>query len=374
MDSCKISELKSKNPLIIFLYFSVAGSSVTIYAYIGEFHSSKNRSRAIMGAAMVYGVFCTMSPCLAWLIINQEFSFYIPLIGTLYKPWRLYMLVCGLPSLICSLVLLKMPESPKFVFEKKSSEETIEILRKMYSINTGQDLVFQTKLEQETNSVDNYDIKRILDLFRPPYITLTLIGCFIFFCIYGVSYGTYVWFPDIINKVLAYTSNNPNGKNTICEIINSNTTLSSAELISCSEKLDTSTFHITIILEVMLTIGYAVICLLINPIGKSPILIFILVSTGAFGFLTVFINIPMVSIYCWLVLIYSAISFPLINAAIVDLYPTKHRAMAVCLFLMVGLLGSVFVSNFFGIFVEKYCSAGYILVGGLLIGLFLFSF
>lgn len=320
---------------------------------------------------MVYGVFCTMSPCLAWLIINQEFSYYIPLIGTLYKPWRLYMFVCGLPSLICSLVLLKMPESPKFIFEKRSSEQTIKILKKMYSINTGKVLVFQTKLVQEPDSVENYDIRRISDLFRPPFITLTLIGSFIFFWTYGASFGTYVWFPDIINKVLTYTNNNPNGKSTICEIINSNTTVSSTQLLSCSEKLDTSTFHITIILEVMLTIGYAVICLLINPIGKRPILIFILVSTGAFGFLTVFIYIPMVSIYCWLVLIYSAVSFPVINAAIVDLYPTKHRAMAVCLFLMVGLLGSVFVSNFFGIIVESYCSSGYILVGGLLIGLYL---
>lgn len=279
------------------------------------------------------------------------------------------MFVCGLPSLISALVLLKMPESPKFVFERKSSEETIEILKEVYSLNTGQNGdQFHIKLVKELNCIENHNIRQISELFRPPLITITLIGSFILFWTYGAAFGTYVWFPDIINKVLTYSKNNPNDSTTICEIINSNQSVDATENSNCSNKLDTSTFHITIILEVLLTIGYAVICLLINPIGKLPILIFIFVCTGTIGILTVFVNIPMVSIYFWLVLIFSCVTFPVINATIVDLYPTKHRAVAVCLFLMVGLLGSVFVSNIFGFFIERYCSSGFILAGGLLIG------
>lgn len=35
---------------------SIAGSSATIYAYLGEFHSSKNRSKVLMGASFIYGI------------------------------------------------------------------------------------------------------------------------------------------------------------------------------------------------------------------------------------------------------------------------------------------------------------------------------
>lgn len=83
------------------------------------------------------GTGAILLPGLAWIIINQEWSFYIPVIGTLYKPWRLFVLTCGIPSLICSLALIKLPETPKFVFGQGKEEETIEILRQVYSWNTG---------------------------------------------------------------------------------------------------------------------------------------------------------------------------------------------------------------------------------------------
>lgn len=83
------------------------------------------------------GTGAILLPGLAWIIINQEWSFYIPVIGTLYKPWRLFVVACGIPSLICSLALIKLPETPKFMFGQGNEEETIEILKTVYSWNTG---------------------------------------------------------------------------------------------------------------------------------------------------------------------------------------------------------------------------------------------
>lgn len=83
------------------------------------------------------GIGAILLPVLAWMILNQEWSFYIPVIGTLYKPWRLFVLTCGIPSLLCSLALIYLPETPKFVFGQGKEKETIEILQQIYSWNTG---------------------------------------------------------------------------------------------------------------------------------------------------------------------------------------------------------------------------------------------
>lgn len=96
--------------------FFVSASSCICFAYMGEFHSIKNRSRILMMASTLYGAFGLMLPVGAWLIINQEWKFDIPLIGLTFKPWRLFVLYLGLPSLIGSICLMFCPETPKFVY------------------------------------------------------------------------------------------------------------------------------------------------------------------------------------------------------------------------------------------------------------------
>lgn len=123
-----------KNVLFIF---SVSGGSATVYAYLGEFHTNQARSKAIMGAAVIFAIAVLLIPGCAWLVINQSFQIYIPFLDIVYKPWRLFLLVCGIPSLICALCLFVIPESPKYTLLYKGQAETIQILSRIYSINTG---------------------------------------------------------------------------------------------------------------------------------------------------------------------------------------------------------------------------------------------
>lgn len=98
---------------------SISGSSATIYAYLGEFHSSQNRSKVLMAASFIYGFACNYLPMLGFLILNRTFHFHIPLFDIEFKPWRFYLLLCGLPSLVSAIILLIfIPESPKFTFSK----------------------------------------------------------------------------------------------------------------------------------------------------------------------------------------------------------------------------------------------------------------
>lgn len=100
----------------------ISGGSATIYAYLGEFHNVKTRSRVLMGAAFVFGIFCLCLPLLAYIILNEDWQIYIATIDVYYKPWRLFIAVCGLFSAICSICLFFLPESPKFVFATVSKQ------------------------------------------------------------------------------------------------------------------------------------------------------------------------------------------------------------------------------------------------------------
>lgn len=70
---------------------SISGSSATVYAYLSEFHDNRQRGRAIMGSAVIFGIACFIVPLLAWIVINQDWQFNIPFIDITYKPWRLFL-------------------------------------------------------------------------------------------------------------------------------------------------------------------------------------------------------------------------------------------------------------------------------------------
>lgn len=94
----------------------ISGGSATIYAYLGEFHNIRTRSRVLMGAAFVFGMFCLSLPLLAFVVLNQEWQIYIQIIDLHYKPWRFFIVVCGSLSALCGICFFFLPESPKFIF------------------------------------------------------------------------------------------------------------------------------------------------------------------------------------------------------------------------------------------------------------------
>lgn len=91
----------------------------------------------MMGAAFVFAVGAMTLPLLAFLVINQEWSLSIEILGIRYKPWRLFLIICGIPGFLCGLSMFALPESPKFLLSIGKELEAIKILQKIYSWNGG---------------------------------------------------------------------------------------------------------------------------------------------------------------------------------------------------------------------------------------------
>lgn len=271
---------------------SVSGSSATIYAYIGEFHTSKNRDRAIMIASTLYGFGTIFMSILAWLIINQEWSFYIPGIGINYKPWRLYLVACALPGLICGLILFALPESPKYLLSVGRDEEALEIIKYIYEKNTkkSRDSFPVSRLLKEPNDQEMTTVegegnfcstlcKSIWDqtapLFNRQFVWLTLLICFLQFVVFSTANGMYMWFPDILNSVMEYNKENPDNSTYICEIYKEKigqVFSGSHHGTACVEKFEISTYIYSIYVEVGYILGFAVISGFIKIVHKKYII------------------------------------------------------------------------------------------------------
>lgn len=192
-----------------------------------------------MGASVIFGITCIMLPLLAWLVINQSWTLDIPYLDVVYKPWRLFLVVCGLPSLLCSLALIPMPESPKFVLSQGKQAETIRILQRIHRYNRPSEEPLQiASIIEEVESVERRELNaqcrqesgavmhvvksmwlQTAPLFRSPHMKRTFIACTMQFGIYVTSNGMYMWFPEILNRASDFMERNPGQQLSLCHIL-----------------------------------------------------------------------------------------------------------------------------------------------------------
>lgn len=208
-----------------------------MYAYLGEFHDDRYRSKVIMYASAIFGAVCVLMPAVAWLVINQDWTFDIPLIGTVFKPWRLFLVVSAIPSLVACIGFSFLPESPKYVLGQGDQAAAIAILEHINRVNNGPDAkpLEILELHEEVEVIENrrrlaVDSKssfrafklfwtQITPLFMEPHLKTTVLACLIQFGIYITSNGLYLWFPDILNRITTNMNEFPGERITTCGIV-----------------------------------------------------------------------------------------------------------------------------------------------------------
>lgn len=283
-----------------------------------------------------------LHPTMAILIMNQKWSFFISFLNLTYKPWRLFIVACGIPNIICGLVLMFfIPESPKFTFSQGEEERTLRILQKIYHRNSGfppesfevtslkKDSEFGEGLSRKSNLL-TFMWMQTAPLFKHPHLKNTLTACFIQFSIQSTTKGFWAFFPEIVNKVNIWIGNNHTGDHaTVCEImdlsrieaINDNKSNS----ISCISNLELKTYVHIYILSLIFLVGSAISSFIINHVGKLAILLSIFFSCGTSAILITIIDDPEIVSYMYVVLLSCGLAMIVMSASTIELYPTKLR-------------------------------------------------
>lgn len=289
-----------------------------------------------MLASVVFGIACMLMPIIAWGIINDTWETGpIPLIGIIYRPWRFFLVAIGLPSLVCALVLLPIPESPKFILSMGKQSDAIAVLRWMHAANGGsrsempaiqriseeaESVALRQRREQfkgsSCGSVFSSMWSQTTPLFSGIYLRTTLLASALQFGNYVNTNGMYMWFPDTVNRVIDYTHRNPDTSATVCQILRwSSTTTAAAvtaaaahtttaleitnglsvwtlngtgatvsatlvdgassalpSLCGSNGAMESEAFTYTFLLELLYAVGFALMALIIAHVGKCAIL------------------------------------------------------------------------------------------------------
>lgn len=166
--------------------FTGAPGSI-IFTYVAEFQPPKYRTPVVCCCGIFFTISWLILPLLAYIILPlQGVNFQLGEVFY-FSPWRLFLVVLAVPELLTALWILRMPESPKFFLANGSHNKCLTVLKKMYSINSGDhpDLfpVKQLRTDVNDSSKDACEgkITRVLQsmkqqakiLFRPPLVLVT---------------------------------------------------------------------------------------------------------------------------------------------------------------------------------------------------------
>lgn len=104
------------------------------YAYVTTllYHSQ----RYTLGYKSTMSNVCYFS-VLALPILPLTFRLEVPLLGLEYRPWRLLLQVICFPGILGSIFIVFLKESPKFLLCKNKDEESLNVLKLIYSSNSG---------------------------------------------------------------------------------------------------------------------------------------------------------------------------------------------------------------------------------------------
>uniref|UniRef100_A0A8C4YZX0 Synaptic vesicle glycoprotein 2A n=1 Tax=Gadus morhua TaxID=8049 RepID=A0A8C4YZX0_GADMO len=208
----------------------IGGSIPIVFSYYSEFLAQEKRGEHLSWLCMFWMIGGIYASAMAWAIIpHYGWSFQM---GSAYQfhSWRVFVLVCALPSVAAIIALSAMPESPRFYLENGKHDEGWMILKQVHDTNmrakgfpekvfsvttiktvkqmdelvdTGTDTPvwrrYKLKIMSLTQQVSQGN--NFLACFNPEYKRTTFMLMAVWFTMSFSYYGLTVWFPDMIKYI-----------------------------------------------------------------------------------------------------------------------------------------------------------------------------
>ncbi|CAH1635490.1 unnamed protein product [Spodoptera littoralis] len=356
--------------LLVFRFLTgclISASSATVYAYLGEMHANSKRAAAIAWSSAFISFSFIILPGLAWIIIPGKWSFSFAYMEIV--PWRAFVWSWCAPGLAAAVILLFLPESPRYLLAAKGPDAALPVLAMMYAWNNkGQTMedfpVKQLITGSEEVKVGGFAgaVKNVGLMFKVPLLRCVFISHISMFAVFMVSSGLYVWVPDILNSILR---SNTNKSITICQIIHDkfvNASLHS-ESAACESEVSVAVFPISMSMGAVFALTYLAIGFLINKVGKKTLYSGIMFICGIATIGAAFVPEGIAATVLLIISLCSGCAASILAAIAVDVFPTQLRAMAMCVMYMVGRTGAAVGSNFLGATLDLHCHEAFAAFG-----------
>ncbi|XP_061885164.1 synaptic vesicle glycoprotein 2A isoform X1 [Entelurus aequoreus] len=224
----------------------IGGSIPIVFSYYSEFLAQEKRGEHLSWLCMFWMIGGIYASAMAWAIIPHygetrhifTFSPRSPVhvfvsagwsfqMGSAYQfhSWRVFVMVCALPSVAAISALSTMPESPRFYLENGKHDEAWMILKQVHDtnmrakgypervfsvttiktvkqmdelVNLGDGAAWHQKWRIKLTSLFHQVWSNFLTIFSPEYRRTTYMMMAVWFSMSFSYYGLTVWFPDMI--------------------------------------------------------------------------------------------------------------------------------------------------------------------------------
>lgn len=355
-----------------------APGSIT-YNYIAEFHGPKHRAKSICYTSISFTGAWLVLPLLGYAIlplrsieISENYSL---------SSWRLLLIILAIPELIAGIWLVYLPETPKYHMAKGDLQKALNILQRMYAMNSQKSIhdypiknltsnltsnrslpilaikskekgIFKGKLGRVIKDV----IKQIKCLFRTPYLLNSLLMSTAFFCNMFGFFGLGLWLPELFKRFHEFQLIHPNETISVKNLSQLHLEPIVNETISCIPEFNDQLLQSTLSVGISCIIGNLLAGWLTGFVAMKLLPAFSMligaVTSGSIYFLRSSTQNLIVSCIYQMAMTIANIT---LGSATVELFPTAIGAMAFCVVLFAGRLGAIFSNTLFGLLMDKHC-------------------
>ncbi|CAB3380145.1 Hypothetical predicted protein [Cloeon dipterum] len=383
--------------------FGIIGATSVCFPYLSEFLAFKHRDLNLCRLEIFWVLGVCAVPGLAWLLIPLKFT-WTPYPELTFRSWRLFVFFCGVPSLIIGLTLhFCFHETPKFLLSQGHHDEALAVLRKVFVFNKRRDpseycvrrlaaethnlqlnedgspMHFPHEHKGEKASLGRRIVLRLevlwdqnVALFSGPLAKYTLLACFIDFGIMSSYYTLMLWFPELLERFHSY--NNLHGGDAqvsgVCDVMGvvldpgANNCTSPEHVHGPDNDVYLHTLIIGLsCLPTSFMLGY-----LVRKIG-TRIMLMLFMTTSGIAILCLHLihnemqNLVLSCVFEALASVAEATLF----CAVVHIFPTHLRALAVSLTVTCGRIGAVLGNILLGVLLDLSCEVPITTFGVLLV-------
>jgi MFS transporter, putative metabolite:H+ symporter len=170
----------------------VGGEMPVAATYISELSKARGRGRFFLLYEMIFPI--------GLMVTGQVGAVLVPLMG-----WQIMFLIGGIPGLLIALILLKLPESPRWLIGKARFAEAEAVVRRLEAAAGKTDTTLADPLPAVTMpaqaSAPPRALARWSELLSPAFRGRTLIVWALWACAYLVANSLNNWLPTLYTTV-----------------------------------------------------------------------------------------------------------------------------------------------------------------------------
>ncbi|KAF6206274.1 hypothetical protein GE061_017503 [Apolygus lucorum] len=214
---------------MMFTGMFTAGVIIPCYVLVGENIRQSNRPVSILITGAIGNLCTAILPALAIFLIPLTFKWDVFGYFT-FSSWRVVILLASVPPSVGALSLSMVKESPKYLLSKGFKQEALDVIKHIYSVNTGRptsEFPIQKSIRLDPGEIDasedeNRSFKRVWTqtvlLFQKPLLKFTVNSCFIQAGLVGACNIIFLWLPQLVKQMMNYASDHPMYGVTLCEV------------------------------------------------------------------------------------------------------------------------------------------------------------